>query len=94
MALKKTTVMVDENDLELIKEAAAREGRPESEYFREAFHLAAMRTRRWGDRWDIPTFDLGGPLRDDDIKQAAADAVAREQAEIDQARRWPPGATA
>jgi hypothetical protein len=94
MALRKTTVMVDENDIELIKEAAAREGRPESEYFREAFHIAAMRTRRWGDQWDIPTFDLGGPIREDDIKQAAAGGVAREQAEIDQARRAAPGATA
>jgi hypothetical protein len=64
------------------------------EYFREAFHIAAMRTRRWGDQWDIPTFDLGGPIREDDIKQAAAGGVAREQAEIDQARRAAPGATA
>jgi hypothetical protein len=86
MTLRKTTVMVDADDLELIKEAATREGRPESEYFREAFHIAAMRTRRWGDQWDIPTFDLGGPIREDDIKQAVADAVAQEQAEIDQAR--------
>ncbi|GAA2609893.1 ribbon-helix-helix protein, CopG family [Streptomyces axinellae] len=54
MALKKTSVMVDEEDLALIKEAAAREGRPESEYFREAFHLAALRTRRWDEAWDVP----------------------------------------
>jgi Ribbon-helix-helix protein, copG family len=94
MALKKTTVMVDADDLELIKQAAAREGRPESEYFREAFHIAAMRTRRWGGQWNIPTFDLGGPIREDGIKQAVADAVAREQAEIDQASRRAPGATA
>ena len=87
MALRKTTVMVDEDDLELIKEAAAREGRPESEYFREAFHIAAMRTRRWGDQWDIPSFDLGRPIREDDIAQAVAEGVAREQAEIDRARR-------
>jgi ribbon-helix-helix CopG family protein len=93
MTLRKTTVMVDADDLELIKEAAAREGRPESEYFREAFHIAAMRTRRWGDEWDIPTFDLGGPIREDDIKQAVADAVAQEQAEIDQARQRTPDAT-
>jgi hypothetical protein len=93
MTLRKTTVMVDAEDLELIKEAAAREGRPESEYFREAFHIAAMRTRRWGDQWDIPTFDLGGPIREDDIKQAVADAVAQEQAEIDQASQRTPDAT-
>jgi hypothetical protein len=93
MGWRKTTVMVDEDDLQLIKEAAAREGRPESEYFREAFHIAAMRTRRWGDQWDIPTFDLGGPIREDDIRQAAADAAAQEQAEIDHARRRTPDAT-
>lgn len=91
MGLKKTTVLVDERDLALIKEAAAREGRPESEYFREAFHIAAMRTRRWGDQWEIPTFDLGGPIREDDVKQAVTDAVAREQAEVEQARPHPPG---
>lgn len=94
MGLRKTTVMVDEDDLALIKEAAARDGRPESEYFREAFHLAAMRTRRWRDRWDIPTFDLGRPIRADDIEQAVADGVAREQAEIDQTRRSAPDAAA
>lgn len=86
--------MVDEDDLALIKEAAAREGRPESEYFREAFHIAAMRTRRWGDQWDIPTFDLGGPIREDDIEQAVAHGVAREQAEIERARRRAPGKAA
>jgi hypothetical protein len=86
--------MVDEDDLDLIKKAAAREGRPEAEYFREAFHIAAMRTRRWGDQWDIPTFDLGGPIREDDIKQAVADGLAREQAGIDQARQRPSDTTA
>jgi hypothetical protein len=75
MPLKKTTVLVDADDLDLIKKASAREGRPESEYFREAFHIAAMRTLRWGNQWDIPTFDLGGPIREDDIRQAVADAV-------------------
>lgn len=36
-----------------------------------------------GDQWDIPTFDLGGPVREDDIEQTMADDVAREQNEID-----------
>lgn len=76
MALKKTTVMVDENDLALVKEAAAREGRPESEYFREAFHLAALRTRRWNEDWDIPSLDFGGPVTAEDIDCAVADGVA------------------
>ena len=76
MALKKTTVMVDEEDLALIKEAAAREGRPESEYFREAFHLAALRTRRWDEDWDIPRLDFGGPVSAEEIEQAVSDGVA------------------
>lgn len=75
MALKKTTVMVDETDLALIKAAAAREGRPESEYFRDAFHLAALRTQRWDDDWDIPRFDFGHPVRDEEIHGAVSEGV-------------------
>lgn len=76
MALKKTTVMVDEEDLALIKEAAAREGRPESEYFREAFHLAALRTQRWEEDWDIPSLDFGGPVTAEEIHRAVSDGMA------------------
>ncbi|MFV2010188.1 MULTISPECIES: ribbon-helix-helix protein, CopG family [unclassified Micromonospora] len=78
MALKKTTVMVDEDDLRIIKEAAAREGRPESEYFREAFHIAALRARRWSRDWDIPEFGFGGPVSDDDVRAAVAEAEDRK----------------
>jgi hypothetical protein len=70
--LKKTTVMVDEDDLNAVKEAAAREGRPVAEYFREAFHFAALRARRWSDDWDIPEFRFGGPVSDEDITEATA----------------------
>lgn len=87
MALKKTTVMVDEDDLRAVKEAAASEGRPESEYFREAFHLVALRTRRWNDDWDIPVVDLGDPVTDDDVKRAVSEAVVDDAAEIDRERR-------
>ncbi|MGP4115272.1 ribbon-helix-helix protein, CopG family [Streptomyces sp. 4N509B] len=76
MALKKTTVMVDEEDLALIKEAAAREGRPESEYFREAFHLVALRSRRWSEDLEIPSLDFGGPVTAEEIHEATSDAVA------------------
>jgi hypothetical protein len=78
MALKKTTVMVDEEDLKAVKEAAAREGRPESEYFREAFHIVALRSRRWSEDWDIPEFRFGGPVSDEDIVEATAEAVNRK----------------
>lgn len=73
--LKKTTVMVDEDDLAVIKEAAARAGRPESEYFREAFHLAALRAQRWPQEWDIPTLDFGHPVTADEIHQVVADVA-------------------
>ncbi|MBW1603840.1 CopG family transcriptional regulator [Streptomyces sp. JJ66] len=76
MALKKTTVMVDEDDLREIKQAAARDGRPESEYFREAFHLAAVRARRWTEDWDIPTFDFGHPVSAEEAHQTVRDATA------------------
>lgn len=77
MALKKTTVMVDEDDLAVIKEAAARDGRPESEYFREAFHLAALRARRWPAEWDIPTAEFGRPVTAKEIHQVVAEAAGR-----------------
>lgn len=70
--------MVDEEDLKAVKEAAAREGRPESEYFREAFHIVALRARRWSGDWDIPEFHFGGPVRDEDISEATEDAASRE----------------
>ncbi|NGO77770.1 CopG family transcriptional regulator [Streptomyces sp. YC504] len=76
MALKKTTVMVEEADLQAIKEAARREGRSEAEYFREAFHIAALRAQRWDDDWDIPSLDFGGPVSEEDIDAVVNDAVA------------------
>lgn len=75
--LKKTTVMVDEEDLALIKAAAAREGRPESEIFREAFHIAALRTKRWSEDWDIPTLRSGRSWTHDDLKQIVQEEIIR-----------------
>lgn len=79
MALKKTTVMVEEEDLRAIKAAAEREGRPEAEYFREAFHIAALRSRRWEGDWDIPELDFGGPLSAEDIDEVVSDAMQGER---------------
>jgi hypothetical protein len=75
MALKKTTVMVEEEDLRAVKEAAEREGRSEAEYFREAFHIVALRSRRWDEEWDIPSLDFGGPVSAEDVDAAVGDAV-------------------
>lgn len=70
--------MVDEDDLKAVKDAAAREGRPESEYFREAFHIVALRARRWSGDWHIPEFRFGGPVSDDDVNDATEEAVNRK----------------
>ncbi|MBD0020692.1 MULTISPECIES: CopG family transcriptional regulator [Gordonia] len=78
MPLKKTTVMVDEADLDLIKQAAARDGRPESEYFREAFHLAAMRSRRWDQDMDIPVLDFGHAVTSDEVDELVRESIGGE----------------
>ncbi|WP_254858392.1 CopG family transcriptional regulator [Protofrankia sp. BMG5.30] len=70
--------MVEEEYLQIVKEAAAREGRPESEYFREAFRIAALHARRWSGDWDIPALDFGGPLTEDDVREAIDEAVNRK----------------
>lgn len=56
MAIKRTRVWVDLKDLELIKEAAARRGVPESELIREGIHLAALSNRVWDEPLNWPTF--------------------------------------
>lgn len=54
-------VHLDEDDLAIIKEAAARKGIPEAEIIRRGVHLAAMGERRWAEPMDIPSFDSGDP---------------------------------
>lgn len=61
MTLKRTTVHVDEQDLAIIKEEAARRGIPEAEIIRRGVHLAAMGERTWEEPLDFPTFDSGDP---------------------------------
>ncbi|MFI6045593.1 ribbon-helix-helix protein, CopG family [Nocardia sp. NPDC051321] len=75
--LKKTTVMVDEEDLALIKAAALREGRPESEIFREAFHIAALRTKRWDTEWDIPKINSGRSRTSEEMRQVVHEEIVR-----------------
>jgi hypothetical protein len=70
--------MVDEEYLRIIKEAAARECRPETEYFREAFRIAALRARRRAGDWYVPELGLGGPVTDYDVRAAAEEAGNRK----------------
>jgi hypothetical protein len=88
MAMKRTNVYADPEDLALIKEAAARRGIPEAEILREAVKLAALGARMWDEPLvaDDETFDLGGPVSADDIRKARAHA-ARAKTQRLEARR-------
>lgn len=88
MAMKRTNVYADPEDLALIKEAAARRGIPEAEILREAVKLAALGARMWDEPLvgDDETFDLGGPVSGDDIHQARAQA-GRTKTERIESRR-------
>lgn len=75
MVLRRTTVMVDEEDLRTVKVAAQREGRPEAELIREAFHLVALRSQRWSEEWDVPVFDLVREVTAEQIDAAVREGV-------------------
>jgi hypothetical protein len=49
MALRRTTVFADEEDLAVIKAAAARRGVAEAELIRNAIHQAALANRVWAE---------------------------------------------
>ena len=77
MSMKRTNVYADPEDLELIKQAAARRGVPEAEILREAVKLAAMGARLWDEPFisEDETFDLGGRITGEDIDHAVERAV-------------------
>ncbi|MEU4683832.1 hypothetical protein [Streptomyces xinghaiensis] len=85
MALKRTMVHVDPDDLALIKAAAVRDGVPEAEIIRKGIHLAALATRRWDEPFTSEKFHLGGSRSRDDVREAVAGGYeakrARNQAE-------------
>lgn len=82
MALKRTNVYADENDLALIKEAARRKGVSEAELIREAIHRMALATRVWDEPFitDEETVDLRGPITSDDIRAAVVRGHAEREA--------------
>ena len=67
MALRRTTVFADEDDLAVIKAAAARRGVAEAELIREAIHLAALANRQWPE----PVFSHSYRPRPDEPVSAA-----------------------
>ncbi|MEK8143730.1 CopG family transcriptional regulator [Streptomyces sp. M10(2022)] len=75
MALKRTNVYADDEDLALIKEAAARVGVSEAELIREGIHRIALARRIWDQPFveDGETFDLGGPLAREAVREAVTE---------------------
>ncbi|MFJ8754774.1 CopG family transcriptional regulator [Streptomyces sp. NPDC102441] len=75
MALKRTNVYADDEDLALIKEAAARIGVSEAELIREGIHRIALARRVWDQPFveDGETFDLGGSLTREAVREAVAE---------------------
>ncbi|MFH8218803.1 CopG family transcriptional regulator [Streptomyces sp. NPDC018057] len=85
MALKRTNVYAEDDDLLLIKEAAARLGVSEAEMIREGIHRIALAHRVWDEPFvsDEETFDLGGPV----TPEETGDAVVRGHAERERRNR-------
>lgn len=67
--------MVDEADLQAVKQAAAQQGRPESELIREAFHLVALKDQQWDEGWDVPTVDFGYDVSTTEIDRAVEQGI-------------------
>ncbi|WP_030576835.1 CopG family transcriptional regulator [Streptomyces anulatus] len=76
MVLKRTNVYADDEDLNLIKEAAKRLGVSEAELIREGIHRIALARRVWDEPFvtDDETFDLGGPITREDVREAVNEA--------------------
>jgi hypothetical protein len=79
MAMKRTNVYADAEDLEIIKEAARRRGISEAEIIRQGIHLAAMANRVWDEPLFSRTFQGPGrtPARDQ-VRDIVAEAVRHE----------------
>lgn len=86
--MKRTNVYADADDLALIKQAAARRGISEAEILREGIRLAALGARVWDEPFvrEDETFDLGGAVTKDDVREAAREA-AHAKGERAEARR-------
>jgi len=78
MSLRRTNVYADDEDLALIKAAAARRGVSEAEIIREGIHLAAISSQVWDEPLNWPTFDGSGkPVLSDEVTQTVARGAAQ-----------------
>ncbi len=55
--MKRTTVFADEDDLAILKAAAASRGITEAALIRDAIHLAAMANQTWTEPFFTDTYD-------------------------------------
>ncbi|WP_457027976.1 ribbon-helix-helix domain-containing protein [Kitasatospora sp. P5_F3] len=74
MALKRTTVYAESEDLAVIKAAAARRGIAEAEIIREAIHLAAMANRVWDEPFFTTTYPGTGSIGAEEVRAEQARA--------------------
>ncbi|WP_067548332.1 CopG family transcriptional regulator [Nocardia crassostreae] len=73
MALKRTMVYADADDLAVIKEAAARSNMSEAEIIRNAIHLAALRVQRRSEPLRLRRFSSGDPTLAERVDEYLAD---------------------
>ncbi len=89
MAMKRTTVFADEDDLAILKAAAARRGIAEAELLRDAIHLAAMANRSW----DEPFFTHTYPSSDSELRPLVDESLQTTWAEKAEAYKRTKGPT-
>lgn|GEM_PF-1802061 len=78
MALTRTTVMAAEEDLAVIRAAAARRGVAMTELIRDAIHLAALAERRWYEPFYSGPFTRLPPVAADESVDVIGDGPAPE----------------
>ncbi len=78
MAKKRTTVFADEEDLVVLKAAAARLGVAEAELIRDAIHVAALANRTWDEPFFSRTYRPIHPGPSRPAEEVLADAWEAE----------------
>lgn len=88
MAMRRTTVFADEDDLAVLKAAAARRGVAEAELIRDAIHLAALANRTWDEPFFTRTFapDQSASVP---VGDAAEEVWAKKSEAYEQTKRRP-----
>lgn len=61
MAMRRTTVYLEDSDLQDLKSTAAARGVSEAELIREGVRLTLMHNRVWDEPMDLPLFSSGDP---------------------------------